>query len=76
MKNDISVLIAGEAGDGILFTGNVLARVLKRHGWETLTCRFFAAYPIYPAFEIWQWLARPGSKKSWKNSHKGTILLF
>ncbi|HEX9901385.1 MAG TPA: hypothetical protein VGB72_00840 [Acidobacteriota bacterium] len=48
MKDDISVLIAGEAGDGILFTGNVLARVLKRPGW----------------------------KKSWKNSDKGTILLF
>jgi 2-oxoglutarate ferredoxin oxidoreductase subunit alpha len=41
MINDISVLIAGEAGDGILFTGNVLARVLKRHGWEALTCRDF-----------------------------------
>ena len=41
MKNDISVLIAGEAGDGILFTGNILARALKRHGWEALTCRDF-----------------------------------
>jgi 2-oxoglutarate ferredoxin oxidoreductase subunit alpha len=41
MKNDVSVLIAGEAGDGILFTGNLLARVLKRHGWEVLTCRDF-----------------------------------
>jgi len=41
MIPDISVLIAGEAGDGILFTGNVLAKVLKRHGWEALTCRDF-----------------------------------
>jgi 2-oxoglutarate ferredoxin oxidoreductase subunit alpha len=40
-QGDISVLIAGEAGDGILFTSNVLAKVLKRHGWEALTCRDF-----------------------------------
>ncbi len=38
---DLSVLIVGEAGDGLLFTGNVLARTLKRHGWETLTYRDF-----------------------------------
>jgi 2-oxoglutarate ferredoxin oxidoreductase subunit alpha len=41
MINDVSVLIAGEAGDGILFAGNVLAKVLKRQGWEALTCRDF-----------------------------------
>jgi len=38
---DISVLIAGKAGDGVLFTGNVLARILKRQGWEVVTCRDF-----------------------------------
>ncbi len=39
--SDISVLIAGKAGDGVLFTGNVLARILKRQGWEVVTCRDF-----------------------------------
>jgi 2-oxoglutarate ferredoxin oxidoreductase subunit alpha len=38
---DISVLIAGKAGDGVLFTGNVLATILKREGWEVVTCRDF-----------------------------------
>lgn len=41
MIKDISVLIAGKAGDGVLFTGNVLAKVLKRHGWEVATYRDF-----------------------------------
>jgi Pyruvate/2-oxoacid:ferredoxin oxidoreductase gamma subunit len=34
MITDISVMIAGMAGDGVLFTGNVLAKILKRQGWE------------------------------------------
>jgi len=34
-------MIAGRAGDGVLFTGNVLARILKREGWEVVTCRDF-----------------------------------
>ena len=34
MIKDLAVMIAGRAGDGVLFTGNVLARLLKRHGWE------------------------------------------
>jgi 2-oxoglutarate ferredoxin oxidoreductase subunit alpha len=38
---DLSVMIAGKAGDGVLFTGNVLARLLKRHGWEAATYRDF-----------------------------------
>ena len=38
---DISVLIAGKAGDGVLFTGDVLAKILKRQGWEVVTCRDF-----------------------------------
>jgi 2-oxoglutarate ferredoxin oxidoreductase subunit alpha len=38
---DLSVMIAGKAGDGVLFTGNVLARLLKRHGWEVATYRDF-----------------------------------
>jgi 2-oxoglutarate ferredoxin oxidoreductase subunit alpha len=38
---DLSVMIAGKAGDGVLFTGNVLARVLKRQGWEVATYRDF-----------------------------------
>lgn len=41
MKNDISIMIAGKAGDGVLFTGNVLAKILKRQGWEIVTYRNF-----------------------------------
>jgi 2-oxoglutarate ferredoxin oxidoreductase subunit alpha len=40
-SRDISVMIAGKAGDGVLFTGNVLAKILKREGWEVVTCRDF-----------------------------------
>jgi 2-oxoglutarate ferredoxin oxidoreductase subunit alpha len=39
--SDISVMIAGRAGDGVLFTGNVLARILKTQGWEVATYRDF-----------------------------------
>ena len=41
MIKDISVTIAGKAGDGVLFTGNVLAKILKRQGWEIVTFRDF-----------------------------------
>jgi len=41
MINDLAVMIAGKAGDGVLFTGNVLAKLLKRHGWEIVTSRDF-----------------------------------
>jgi 2-oxoglutarate ferredoxin oxidoreductase subunit alpha len=41
MVKDISVMIAGKAGDGVLFTGNVLAKILKRQGWEIVTYRDF-----------------------------------
>ncbi len=41
MIDDISVMIAGKAGDGVLFTGNVLAKILKRQGWEIVTYRYF-----------------------------------
>lgn len=41
MIHDISVMIAGKAGDGVLFTGNVLAKILKRSGWEVTTYRDF-----------------------------------
>jgi len=37
MTADISVMIAGKAGDGVLFTGNVLAKILKKQGWNVLT---------------------------------------
>ncbi len=38
---DISVMIAGIAGDGVLFTGNILAKILKRQGWWVSTYRDF-----------------------------------
>jgi 2-oxoglutarate ferredoxin oxidoreductase subunit alpha len=41
MIDDIQVMIAGHAGDGVLFTGNVLAKILKRQGWEVVTYRDF-----------------------------------
>lgn len=41
MISDISVMIAGIAGDGVLFTGNVLAKILKREGWEVVSTRDF-----------------------------------
>jgi 2-oxoglutarate ferredoxin oxidoreductase subunit alpha len=41
MIDDISVMIAGKAGDGVLFTGNVLSKILKRQGWEIVTYRYF-----------------------------------
>lgn len=41
INTDLAVLIAGKAGDGVLFTGNVLARLLKQHGWEVATYRDF-----------------------------------
>ena len=41
MIEDISVMIAGKAGDGVLFTGNVLAKILKRQGWHIVTYRDF-----------------------------------
>ncbi|MGB7296611.1 MAG: 2-oxoacid:acceptor oxidoreductase subunit alpha [Candidatus Aminicenantales bacterium] len=41
MIKDLSVMIAGKAGDGVLFTGNVLAKLLKRQGWEVATRRDF-----------------------------------
>ncbi len=41
MISNISILIAGKAGDGVLFTGNVLAKILKRSGWEVATYRDF-----------------------------------
>jgi len=41
MIKNLAVMIAGKAGDGVLFTGNVLAKLLKRHGWEIVTSRDF-----------------------------------
>ena len=38
---DISIMISGYAGDGVLFTGNVLGKILKRQGWEVVTYRDF-----------------------------------
>lgn len=41
MIEDISVMMAGKAGDGVLFTGNVLAKIFKRQGWDVVTYRDF-----------------------------------
>ncbi|MFQ5721550.1 MAG: 2-oxoacid:acceptor oxidoreductase subunit alpha [Candidatus Aminicenantales bacterium] len=41
MINDLAVMIAGKAGDGVRFTGNILAKILKKQGWEVVTTRDF-----------------------------------
>jgi 2-oxoglutarate ferredoxin oxidoreductase subunit alpha len=41
VKKDLSIMISGRAGDGILFTGNLLAKIFKRKGLEVFTFRDF-----------------------------------
>jgi len=41
MITDLAVMIAGRAGDGVRFTGNILAKISKRQGWEVVTIRDF-----------------------------------
>ncbi len=41
IKKDLSVMISGLAGDGILFIGNLLAKIFKRKGLEVFTFRDF-----------------------------------
>ena len=60
MIKDISVMIAGQAGDGVLFTGNVLAKILKKEGWEVATSRYF---PSNIRGEPTQYTIRASQKK-------------
>jgi 2-oxoglutarate ferredoxin oxidoreductase subunit alpha len=72
MIDDISVMIAGKAGDGVLFTGNVLARILKRQGWEIVTYRYF---PSNIRGEATQYTIRASLKKILGRSDRVDILM-
>lgn len=72
MISDISVMIAGMAGDGVLFTGNVLARILKRQGWEMATYRDF---PSNIRGEPTNYTIRASRRKIYGRSDEIDILL-
>jgi len=70
--SDISVMIAGQAGDGVLFTGNVLAKILKREGWEIVTYRDF---PSNIRGEATNYTIRASQKKIYGRSDTIDVLL-
>ena len=72
MKKDLSVMIAGKAGDGVLFTGNVLAKLFKRHGWEASTYRDF---PSNIRGEATSYIIRGSLDKTYGLSDRLDILL-
>lgn len=72
MIKDISVMIAGEAGDGVLFTGNVLAKILKKEGWEVATYRYF---PSNIRGEPTQYTIRASQKKIFGLGNEIDVLL-
>ena len=72
MINDISILIAGKAGDGVLFTGNVLAKILKRSGWEVATYRDF---PSNIRGEPTNYTIRASLKRIYGRADKEDILM-
>ena len=72
MIKDLSVMIAGKAGDGVLFTGNVLARLFKRHGWESSTYRDF---PSNIRGESTSYIIRGSLGKSYGLSDRLDILM-
>ncbi|MFC2160500.1 2-oxoacid:acceptor oxidoreductase subunit alpha [Acidobacteriota bacterium] len=72
MIKDISVMIAGQAGDGVLFTGNVLAKILKKEGWEVATYRYF---PSNIRGEPTHYTIRASQKKVFGLGNKINVLL-
>ncbi len=72
MIKDISVMIAGQAGDGVLFTGNVLAKILKKEGWEVATSRYF---PSNIRGEPTQYTIRASQKKVFGLGNEIDVLL-
>jgi 2-oxoglutarate ferredoxin oxidoreductase subunit alpha len=72
MEKDISVMIAGKAGDGVLFTGNVLAKILKRMGWEIVTYRDF---PSNIRGEATNYIIRASLKKIQGRADKIDVLM-
>ncbi|MBN1222086.1 MAG: 2-oxoacid:acceptor oxidoreductase subunit alpha [Candidatus Aminicenantes bacterium] len=72
MIRDISIMIAGLAGDGVLFTGNVLGKILKRQGWEVNTYRDF---PSNIRGEATNYTIRASLKKSYGRGDAIDILM-
>jgi len=72
MIKDISVMIAGQAGDGVLFTGNVLAKILKKEGWEVATYRCF---PSNIRGEPTHYIVRASQKKIFGLGNEIDVLL-
>jgi 2-oxoglutarate ferredoxin oxidoreductase subunit alpha len=72
MIQDISIAIAGRAGDGVLFTGNILAKMLKRHGWDIVTTRDF---PSNIRGESTNYTIRAALKKIYGRADQVDILL-
>jgi 2-oxoglutarate ferredoxin oxidoreductase subunit alpha len=72
MIKDISVMIAGQAGDGVLFTGNVLAKILKKEGWEVATYRYF---PSNIRGEPTHYIIRASQKKVFGLGNEIDVLL-
>ncbi|MGB8953063.1 MAG: 2-oxoacid:acceptor oxidoreductase subunit alpha [Candidatus Aminicenantales bacterium] len=71
-RKDISVVIAGKAGDGVLFTGNTLAKILKRQGWEVVTTRDF---PSNIRGEATNYIVRASQRRIYGRSDSIDILL-
>jgi 2-oxoglutarate ferredoxin oxidoreductase subunit alpha len=65
-------MIAGIAGDGVLFTGNVLAKILKRMGWEIVTYRDF---PSNIRGEATNYIIRASLKKIQGRADKIDVLM-
>ena len=72
MTKDLSTMISGLAGDGILFTGNLLAKVFKRRGLEVFTFRNF---PSNIRGEPTAYIIRASGKKIFGPSQEVDILV-
>ncbi len=65
-------MIAGRAGDGVLFTGNIFAKILKKEGWEIVTYRDF---PSNIRGEATNYTIRASHKKIHGRNDKIDVLL-
>ncbi len=72
MITDISVMIAGKAGDGVLFTGNVLAKILKRQRWNVLT---YSDFPSNIKGEPTNYTVRASQKEIFGRGDKIDVFL-
>ncbi|MFQ6083332.1 MAG: 2-oxoacid:acceptor oxidoreductase subunit alpha [Candidatus Aminicenantia bacterium] len=72
IKSDLSIMISGQAGDGILFTGDLLAKIFKRTGLEVFTHRDF---PSNIRGEPTAYTIRASEKKIYGPSDEADILV-